>query len=363
MTMELNRMTWQQLGATPEEVQVLVAAGVVIVFGGTDTEVVSGQAEAVQRWAARVWIEASREIYWDKFIKEKDPNSIIESKTELDKQPGEKLTYTLIRKLQSGGVQNDAVMEGQEEQLGIFSDSLTLFQQRNAVRLVGRMSERRTAFDQRQLAKTQLKTWLAEYIDDNIFVNMDSSPTTVVFPVSSYTATTQILATDLFTPALIDRTVAKAKKALPKLYPVRIDGRELYVIIVRTDVAFDIKTGANSGTWQTVQQYAGVRDLLNNRIFSGALGYWGGAVIHEHEKVPISVNWGVGANVNGASNMFLARQAGILAWGARPEAWEKEFDYGAKTGFCIGAIWAFKKSVFQGNDHGYIAVRTARTNT
>ena len=342
---------------------VIARLGVRPICGGVDTEVASGDATAVQRWAARIWIESSREIYFAKFIKDRDPNGFIERKEELDKQPGEKITFSLGRKLSGGGVQNDAVMEGNEESLLVYSDSLTLFQQRNAVRLVGRMSEKRTAYDQRTLAKTQLMTWLAEFLDDNIFTNLDNSPTTVIFPVPSYTSVSNILAGDLFTPALIDRAVAKAKKSIPKLYPVKLDGRELYVVIVHTDVGYDIKTGGNTGTWQTVQQYAGVRDLLNNRIFSGALGYWGGAVIHEHEKVPIANNWGAGNNINGASNMFLARQAGILAFGARPEAWEKEFDYGAKTGFCIGAIWAFKKAVFNGVDHGYAAIRTSRTST
>ena len=354
---------WLALGTAPDLARELASRGAFPISGGVDTETVSGQAEAVQRWAARIWIESSRELYFAKFIKDRDPNGFIERKEELDKQPGEKITFSLGRKLTNAGVQNDAVMEGNEESLLVFSDSLTLFQQRNAVRLVGRMSEKRTAYDQRTLAKTQLKTWLAEFIDDNIFTNLDNSPTTVIFPVSSYTSVSNILASDLFTPALIDRAVAKAKKALPKLYPVRIDGRELYVVLVHTDVGYDFKTGGNAGTWQTAQQYAGVRDLLNNRIFSGALGYWGGAVIHEHEKVPIANNWGVGNNVNGASNMFLARQAGILAFGARPEAWEKEFDYGSKVGFCIGAIWAFKKAVFNGVDHGFASIRTARTNT
>ena len=60
--------------------------------------------------------------------------------------------------------------------------------------------------------------------------------------------------------------------------------------------------------------------------------------------------------------MFLGKQAGLLAYGMRPEAWEKEFDYGARIGFCIGAIWGMKKGVFQQVDHGYFEIRTARTN-
>src|SRR3989304_2517354 len=96
---------------------------------------------------------------------------------------------------------------------------------------------------------------------------------------------------------------------------------------------------------------------MQNRIFSGSLGYWGGAVIHEHEKVPTAVNWGSGA-INGASNMFLGKQAGIFAWGTRPQAWEQLFDYGNKSGFAIGAIFGVEKAIFNSLDNAYLAIRT-----
>ncbi len=350
---------WILLGASPLGAWRLAWAGLEPIVGGIDTEVVTGATEAVQLWASKIWYEASREIYWAKFVNEKE-NSIIESKTDLNKKPGEKITFSLGRKLTGSGVRNDATLEGSEEALDVYSDSVTLFQQRNAVRLAGRMSEKRTAYDQHKLAKDRLSTWLAEYIDDYIFTTMDTSPTTVIYGGTA-TSTATLASTDLFIPSLIDKAVAKAKKAAPKLWPVKLEGHEIYVIIVHTDTAYDIKTGQNSGTWQTVQQYAGVRDLLDNRIFSGNIGYWGGAVIHEHEKVPTATNWGSGA-VAGASCMFLARQAGVFAWGARPEAWQKEFDYGAKSGFAIGAIFGFDKALFNSVDHGYQAIRVARTN-
>ena len=359
----LRRMFgWLLLGAWPLAAVRLAWAGWGPITGGVDTEVAAGDASAVQVWASKIWYEARREIYWAKFVKERDPNSIIESKTELDKKPGDIINFNLGRKLTGQGVRNDATLEGSEEALTVYSDTVTLIQQRNAVRMAGRMSDKRTAYDQHKLAKDRLSVWLAEYIDDYIFTEMDSSPSTVVF-AGTATSTATLAATDLLTPALIDRTIAKAKKAAPKLHPVKLDGRELYVVILHTDVAYDVKINANSGVWQTVQQYAGVRDLMQNRIFAGSLGYWGGAVLHEHEKVPTAINWGSGSNVNGASNMFLAKQAGVFAWGARPEAWEQRFDYGAKSGFAIGAIFGFTKAVFNSVDNGYIGIRTARTST
>lgn len=345
-------------GCSMREAAQLALAGIAPVFGGADTDFATGATETVKRWAAKIWIEASRELYFGKLMKEGDDNAAIEVKTELEKGPGDKITFSLARKLALDGVADDAMLEGNEESLTVYSDSVTLAQRRHAVRLNGRMSERRTAFDQRMVAKTQLKTWLAEYIDNDMFTQFDTAPTTTVFGGAAVSTAT-IDATCKFTPALIDKCIAKAKKATPKIWPVRLNGQDYWIMVLHTDVSYDLK---QDPAWQQAQREANVRDMMKNPIFSGALGYWGGAVIHECEKVPVTTNYGAGNNLAGASNLFLGRQAGVFAWGKRPEGWEKEFDYGAKTGFAIGAIWKFKKAVFNAADNAFTAVRVFRTN-
>lgn len=335
----------------------LRAARLIPITGGDDTDFATGAAETVKRWATRIWVEACRSIYWSQFMKENDENAVIEVKTELEKGPGDKITFSLGRKLTGGGVADDNTLEGQEEPLSVYSDSVTLAQRRHAVRLNGRMSERRTAFNQRMLAKRQLKSWLAEYIDDNIFTGMDSAPTTVIYGGAAVSTAT-ITADAKFTPALIDRAIAKAKKASPKIWPIEFGGKKYYVVLIHTDVAYDLKRDPE---WIESQKHAQPRGM-DNPIFTGALGMHGGAVVHEHEKAPIATTWGAGGNLSGASAGFFGRQAGILAYGMRPQAWEKSFDYEAKVGFAIGVIFGFKKAVFDAKDHGYIAIRTARTD-
>lgn len=110
------------------------------------TEFISSNAATVQRWAEKLWIEMPREIYWGKFMREGTIDTIIEVKRDLEGKPGDKLSYTLLRKLAGGGVLGDSQLEGQEEQMVTYTDTLTLDQVRNAVRLAGRLSERRTAF-------------------------------------------------------------------------------------------------------------------------------------------------------------------------------------------------------------------------
>jgi N4-gp56 family major capsid protein len=325
--------------------------------GAADTSFATGAAETVKRWAARLWIELPREIYFGKFMKEDDMNTIIEVKRDLEGQPGDKVTFTLLQKLGNAAVTGDSTMEGNEEAMQFFSASVTLDQNRNAVRLAGRMSERRTAFNQRDSAKTLLKTWLAETIDNAIFTGMAGSPTLPLFGGSAVSKLT-LDSTSKISPSLIDRAIAKAKKTLPKIWPVRVNGRDFYVTLIHTDVAFDLR---QDGVWNQAQREAQERNP-DNPIFSGALAFWNGSIIHEHEKIPIFTNGGAGTNQPGADNFFMGRQAGVFAWGARPEWWEKEFDYGNKVGFAIGAIYAFAKATFNAIDHAYINLETYRTN-
>jgi N4-gp56 family major capsid protein len=330
--------------------------GLPALSGGADTSFATGATETVKRWAARLWIELPREIYFGKFMREDDMNTIIEVKRDLEGQPGDKVTFTLLQKLGNAAVTGDATLEGNEEAMQFYSDSATLDQNRNAVRLAGRMSERRTAFNQRDSAKTLLKTWLAETIDNAIFTGMDTAPNYQIFGGSAVSKAT-IDSTSKLSPSLIDRAVAKAKKVLPKIWPVRVNGRDFYVTLHHTDAAFDLR---QDGVWNQAQREAQERSP-DNPIFSGALGFWNGTIVHEHEKIPIFTDGGAGAQP-GQDGYFMGRQAGIFAWGAKPEWWEKEFDYGNKVGFAIGAIYAFKKAVFNAKDHAFIQLMTYRTN-
>ena len=330
-----------------------------------DTTFGTGAAEAVKRWSGVLVVELPRHIYWAKLMKENTPETVIEVKRDLQKNPGDRIRFTLLRKLAGAGVSGDTQMEGAEEALVYYSDDVTIDQRRNAVRLAGRMTERRVAFNLRMDAKNTLRTWMAETIDDDIFSGFALSPAASrTLYAAGRTSVAGLTAADTIGVALIDRLQGIAKKATPKLWPTRVDGMDLFVLLMHTDVSYDLRqTFSTTATgWASIQQYAGVRDK-SNPMFLGSLGFWGGqCVLHEHEKVPIATDGGAGGDVPWASNMFLGRQAGCFAWGAQAEAWEKEFDYGARHGFCVGAIWGFKKSVFNAVDHGYIELRTARTN-
>jgi N4-gp56 family major capsid protein len=327
------------------------------ISGGIDSEWTTGNAETVKRWSRDAWVELPKLIYWNKFMG-KGLNNIIQVKDELEGQPGDRVSFSFVRKLQGSGVTGDGDLENSEEQINSFVDNVSIDQKRNAVRLKGRMSERRTAYNQRMVAKELLTTWLAETIDADIFAATDLNPSTTVFGGSA-TSTALIAVGDYMTTALITKMKTKAKKALPKIWPVKVGTKEYYVLIMHPDQEGDLKTF--DAAWIQAQREAQTRGD-DNPLFEGSVGVWDGVICHVHEDIAVSATFGAGSNLTGASAQFVGRQAGVFAWGEHPRWVEKEFDYGNKTGFAIGAIYGVKKGVFSAVDHGMISAKTYRTN-
>lgn len=338
--------------------QRLLARGLSL-SGGADLIVASGAAIAVQEWADEIWLELPESVFWGPYL-QKSMNAIIQMKTELDGKPGEKITFTLARQLSGSGVTGDSTLEGSEEAPNFYSDDVTLDQYRNAVRLAGRMSEKRTAFSQRETAKQLLKDWLADHIDDRIFTQLSSSPSAgrAVYGGSA-TSTATIVSGDYLDLALISRAKVVARKALPQIFPVMIEGADYFLLVVTPDSLHDIKI--HDPSWSQAQREAQERGK-KNPLFTGAEGIWDGVVIRSCTRVAVATNWGSGSNLAGSENLLCGRQAGVYAWGEKPSWVEQSFDYGNKTGFAIGAIYAVTKSVFNAVDHGVIALRTFRSN-
>lgn len=331
--------------------------GIMPISGAADSEWLTGSAEAVKKWSKEAWVELPKLIYWNKFMG-KGMNNIIQTKDELTGQPGDKITFSFARKLQGSGVTGDGDLENSEEAISTYQDAVTIDQKRNAIRLKGRMSERRTAYNQRYIAKELLTTWLAETIDADIFAAVDLSPSTSVYGGAA-TSTATLAVGDYLTTALITKAKTKAKKASPKLWPVKIGTKEYYVLIMHPDQEADLKTF--DAAWIQAQREAAARGD-DNPLFEGSVGIWDGVICHVHEDIAISSTFGAGANLTGASAQFVARQMAAYAWGEHPRWVEKEFDYGNKVGFAIGAIYGVKKAVFNAVDHAMISVRTYRTN-
>ncbi len=324
----------------------------------------------VSRWAKKLFYEAGKEIYFSKFTGD-GAEYMIHHKHELDGQAGKDVTVGLLMNPSGAGVSNDDQLEGNEEQLKTYSQTVTLAEKRNAFRNTGNFDDKKVLFNFRNEALSSLKLWLAEKMDADAFTALAASPTRTFRAddggVAAYTRlnqssiSAQLASADLVTPADISilRKAAKTPKGSDevKIRPIKVKGQEHYVLLLHPEQLYDL---TRDPEWNESQALAGLRGQ-DNPIFRGAKYVWDNVVIHEHENITTSNAYGSGSDVHGAQALFMGAQAGILVTGGEPSWVEKSFDYKKQLGVAGGAMYAYAKSKFNSEDFASISYYTAST--
>jgi len=312
-------------------------------------------------WQEKLFRDTVKESYFSKFMGD-NMESLVYTKTDLEKGQGDKLTFGIRMRLSASGVTSGQALEGNEESLTTYDYSLTLEQYRHAVRDDGAMSRKRAMFSISEEAVSALKDWGAEKIDSLLFTALQASPTKIFYGGDATSAAT-LEAGDKLTPVLISKVKAWAvtgggrSGALPPIRPIRVNGGKYYVLLVHPDQMFDLKR--NSEFTQAMRE-AEIRGP-QNPLFNNATAIWDGVVIHEHENITRYTTWGAGSDVSGASGMFMGAQALCWGFGERPNVVNKMFDYDNEQGYAWGMIAAAGKPKFNSKDYGVIGVYTART--
>lgn len=91
---------------------------------------------AVKTWSRVLAAEVIGESYVGRFMG-KSTDSLIQIKTEVQKGPGDRITHGLRMLLTGSGIQGDDTLEGNEEALTVYNDSVFINQLRHAVRSGG----------------------------------------------------------------------------------------------------------------------------------------------------------------------------------------------------------------------------------
>ena len=335
-----------------------------------ETGVLTSDALAVKVWRAK-FLQEYRVEQWFRsngMIGMSD-ESVIQEFEDLNTQKGDRITCGIIMALTGTGASGNATMETNEEEMGKYYQNVTIDRIRNAVLLDGSMSEQRIMINLRDAAKNGLKVWVAEREDSDLFTAQCASPTKVYYGGAA-TSTATLTATDYMTLDLLSKCKAYAMSATPKLPPVRIGGKPYYVVVMHTHDAYDLRINdPKYAQWRRdsaprQEAMMSSENLLLNRAF---LEY-DDMLLFEHPSLPIATTWGAGGNVAGATALFMGRQAGFIAFGGAVKgtgkvSWqEKTFDYGEKTGFCIGTTRGQVKAQFNSKDYSCVNVKTARTN-
>lgn len=343
-------------------------------------------------WQKKLSVEALKQTWVSKFMGN-DSSSIIQVKDETTKAAGDKITYGLRMQLQGTGVQGDATLEGSEEALTTYSDSVVINQIRHAVRTAGRMSQQRVPFDVRNEALSGLRDWYAARMDLSAFnqlcgntVQVDQRFTGNNATVAPSTANyinqhgagddSSLTAVDTFNLNIIDYAIERAKTLDPTgtsttqgvpIRPCMIGGDEYYVAVLHPYQVTSLRTSTTALQWGDIQKAAlQGGEITDNPIFSGALGVYNNVALHSSARIQQGcVTTTAYANTRRA--MFLGAQAAAVAFGRDNGpgkfTWVEElFDYENQLGVSAGSIFGFKKMVFNSMDFATIALSTYATS-
>ena len=329
----------------------------------------------VKRWSEKLYRDTVKESYFSKFMG-KGATSLCQTNEVLSKSQGDNITFGLRERLSGAGVTSGVTLEGNEEKLSFYNYNVLLEEYAHAVRDAGPLDRQRPAFDMDSESMMALRDWGSEKIDSLCFKALFDTPTRVFYRTSSGNVTTGTAATakgaltaadSKMTPSIIEfaRTWAKTggNRTKTPIRPIKIEGKEYYVLLVHPDVAYDLR---QDSTWTQANREARER-AKSNPIFSGALGVWGGVIIHDHEGYPekdgglIATDGGSGSNVAWAQCALMGQQALLWAWGKRGKLVQETFDYGREHGFGWNMICGVEKPQFNSQDYGCAHIYVART--
>ena len=350
---------------------------------------------AVKLWSKRLMVEALKATWMGKFTG-KSKDSLIYIKEETSKGTGDKITQGLRVQLTGDGVQGDGTLEGQEESLTVYNDSIIIDQLRHAVRSGGKMSEQRVPFEVRDEIFSGLKDWVADRYDtwaanqlsgntgqsDVRYTGMQAATapdSDHLFAGGGHSTEGSLSAsiTNILKLSDIDRAVNKAKvfgkqadgstdDNMP-IRPIRVSGGEYYCLFLHPNQLRQLRQDAESSGlgWADVYKAAlQGGQITGSPIFTGAAGMYNNTVLHEWSRLPnIIGSPATGTTADFRRAVFCGAQAACMAFGGGDglgdNNWVEElFDYQNQLGVKAGVIAGLKKSVYNSRDFSTIVIST-----
>ncbi|MGB1215602.1 MAG: N4-gp56 family major capsid protein [Pikeienuella sp.] len=349
-------------------------------------------ALAVKLWSKKLAHEVSKATPIAPLIG-KSSNSIIQLKEETNKSKGDKITCGLRMQLTGDGVSEGQVLEGNEESLTTYSDSLLINEVNHAVRVRNNQTidAQRVPFSLREEAKDALVDWYADRMSMMFFLqSCGYNASSVTFEGNSYNLTgvhyghnaptapssgrvlragsqasdQALTSSDIFTLDLIDKAVEMAKVANPKVRPVRVNGSNHYVMYLHPYQVTDMRTNTSTGQWLDIQKNAERRGG-DNPIFDGSLGVYNNVILRESEHVMPGVDTTASPaeETDVRRAVLLGAQSCVAAFGmdrtpTKYKMVEELFDYQREFGTSCQTVLGMKKTVFNSEDFGSVVVST-----
>ncbi|ECJ4585791.1 N4-gp56 family major capsid protein [Salmonella enterica subsp. enterica] len=341
--------------------------------------------------------------------------------TDLKKERGDEVSFSIMHKLSKLPTMGDQRIEGRGEDLSRADFSLRIDQGRHLVDAGGRMSQQRTKFNLVSSARTLLGTYFNDLQDQCAVVHLagargDFMADDVIVPLASHRDFKEIMIndvmppthdrhffggdatsleavdpSDVFTLSLVDNMALFIDEMAHPLQPIRMKGDELYgedpyyVLYVTPRQWNDWYTSTSGKDWNQMMVRAVNRSKgFNHPLFKGECAMWRNILVRKYAGMPIRFYTGsrvwisnnnlaattqqieVKTNIDRA--MLLGAQALANAYGQKDGGHfnlvQKKTDMDNRTEIAINWINGLKKILFEDKtgrmqDHGVIAVDTA----
>ncbi|EPR2276581.1 N4-gp56 family major capsid protein [Salmonella enterica subsp. enterica serovar Newport] len=341
--------------------------------------------------------------------------------TDLKKERGDEVSFSIMHKLSKLPTMGDQRIEGRGEDLSRADFSLRIDQGRHLVDAGGRMSQQRTKFNLVSSARTLLGTYFNDLQDQCAVVHLagargDFMADDVILPMASHRDFKEIMIndvmppthdrhffggdatsleavdpSDVFTLSQVDNMALFIDEMAHPLQPIRMKGDELYgedpyyVLYVTPRQWNDWYTSTSGKDWNQMMVRAVNRSKgFNHPLFKGECAMWRNILVRKYAGMPIRFYTGsrvwisnnnlaattqqieVKTNIDRA--MLLGAQALANAYGQKDGGHfnlvQKKTDMDNRTEIAINWINGLKKIRFEDKtgriqDHGVIAVDTA----
>ncbi|EAV3218542.1 N4-gp56 family major capsid protein [Salmonella enterica subsp. enterica serovar Pomona] len=341
--------------------------------------------------------------------------------TDLKKERGDEVSFSIMHKLSKLPTMGDQRIEGRGEDLSRADFSLRIDQGRHLVDAGGRMSQQRTKFNLVSSARTLLGTYFNDLQDQCAVVHLagargDFMADDVIVPLASHRDFKEIMIndvmppthdrhffggdatsleavdpSDVFTLSLVDNMALFIDEMAHPLQPIRMKGDELYgedpyyVLYVTPRQWNDWYTSTSGKDWNQMMVRAVNRSKgFNHPLFKGECAMWRNILVRKYAGMPIRFYTGsrvwisnnnlaattqqieVKTNIDRA--MLLGAQTLANAYGQKDGGHfnlvQKKTDMDNRTEIAINWINGLKKIRFEDKtgrmqDHGVIAVDTA----
>ncbi|EOG3909211.1 N4-gp56 family major capsid protein [Salmonella enterica] len=341
--------------------------------------------------------------------------------TDLKKERGDEVSFSIMHKLSKLPTMGDQRIEGRGEDLSRADFSLRIDQGRHLVDAGGRMSQQRTKFNLASSARTLLGTYFNDLQDQCAVVHLagargDFMADDVIVPLASHRDFKEIMindvmppthnrhffggdatsleavdSSDVFSLSLVDNMALFIDEMAHPLQPVRLKGDELYgedpyyVLYVTPRQWNDWYTSTSGKDWNQMMVRAVNRSKgFNHPLFKGECAMWRNILVRKYAGMPI--RFYTGSHVSISNNnlaattqqievktnidraILLGAQALANAYGQKDGGHfnlvQKKTDMDNRTEIAINWINGLKKIRFEDKtgrmqDHGVIAVDTA----